>query len=182
MILGNMQTLGLYEFIFPFLLILAVAYGVLRYSLKEVLPKSAAGLVSIIIAFFAMNYSGIAGYQLSKFFSNLFGGGMIIASAILVLVVILGLLGLKIGDITTGGKNNKTTGAFVAVVIFIVFLIAVGASGSYIPSLTPLVLGTDFWTIIFFVVLLVVVLWVLGREEDKAGGGAAGGEGGGEGG
>ncbi len=175
MILGNMHTLGLFEFIFPFLLILAIAYGVLRYSLKDVLPKSAAGLVSIIIAFFVMNYSGTVGYQLSKFFSTLFGGGLIVASAILMVVIILGLLGLKIGDIVTGEKNKKVTGAFVAAVLFIVFLIAVGASGSYIPWISPITLTQDFWTIIFFIIILVVVLWVLGREEEK-GGAAEGGE------
>ncbi len=173
MILGNMQTLGLYEFIFPFLLILAIAYGVLRYSLKDILPKSAAGLVSIIIGFFVMNYSGIAGYQLSKFFSTLFGGGLIVASGILVLVIILGLLGLKIGDITTG-KGTKTTAAFVVAVLFIIFLIVVGATGSYIPGIMPITLTQDFWTIIFFVVILVIVLWVLGREEEKAEGAGEG--------
>lgn len=168
MILGNMQSLGLFEFIFPFLLILAIAYGVLRYSLKEILPKSAAGLVSIIIAFFVMNYSGTAGYQLSKFFSNLFGGGLIVASGILVLVIILGLLGLKIGELTIGEKKKPAiTWAFVAAVIFIVFLVAVGASGSYLPWISPITLTSDFWTIIFFVVVLVIVLWVLGREGEK---------------
>lgn len=178
MILGNMQSLGLFEFIFPFLLVLAIAYGVLRYSLKEILPKSAAGLVSIVIAFFVMNYSGTAGYQLSKFFSSLFGGGLIVASGILVLVIILGLLGLKIGDITTGKEKKTVTGAFVVAVIFIVFLIAVGASGSYLPWVMPITLTSDFWTIIFFIIVLVIVLWVLAREGEKAEGegGKEGGE------
>lgn len=176
MILGNMQSLGLYEFIFPFLLILAIAYGILRYSLKDVLPKSAAGLVSIIIAFFVMNYSGTAGYQLSKFFSMLFGGGLIVASGILVVIIILGLLGLKIREITTGEQKKSITWAFVAAVIFIVFLVAVGASGSYLPWISPITLGSDFWTIIFFVVVLVIVLWVLGREGEKAGEKEGGGE------
>ena len=175
-ILGNMQSLGLYEFIFPFLLILAISYGVLRYSLKEILPKSAAGLVSIIIGFFVMNYSGTAGYQLSKFFSTLFGGGLIVASGILVLVIILGLLGLKIGNITKG-EGTKTTAVFVIAVLFVVFLIVIGATGSYIPGIMPITITQDFWTIIFFVVILVIVLWVLGREEETGGAGAGEGKG-----
>lgn len=173
-ILGNMQSLGLFQFVFPFLLVLAIAYGVLTYAAKDIIPKSARGLISIIIAFFVMNYSGSVGMQIATFFSDLFGGMLIVASGILVLIIILGLLGLKISDITGGEKKSKTTAAFVAAVIFIVFLIALGAGAGIIPGLTSVTLNSEFWTIIFFIVVLVIVLWVLGREGEGAA--PAGGE------
>jgi hypothetical protein len=167
--IGNLQSLGFFQFLFPFLLILAIAYGVLRKSLGEYLGKPASGLISIIIAFFVMNYSGNVGAQIATFFSTLFGTGLIVASGILVLVILLGLLGLNIRDVTHPEKKLPiSTIAFAIAVIFIVFLMFVGAFGGTtgLPGLGAINLGSDFWTIIFFVLILVVVLWFLTREEE----------------
>lgn len=170
--IGNLQSLGFFQFLFPFLLILAISYGTLRYSLKNVLPKSAAGLISIIIAFFVMNYSGQYGIAVANFFTNLFGWGLIVASGILVVVILLGLLGLKIKeDITAKEKAPLSTIAFTVGVIFIGFLIFIGSLGAQLglPGIGTITLTSDFWTIIFFIFILVVVLWFLGREEEGEG-------------
>lgn len=166
--LGNLQQLGFFQFLFPFLLILAIAYGVLRASLKEYLPKSAAALISIIMAFFVMNYSGNVGYQIALFFSNLFGMGLVVATGILVVVILLGLLGLGVRELTAE-KPAMSTVAFGIAIIFIVFLIFVGALGGMtgIPGLGNISLGSDFWSIIFFVIILVLVLWLLTREKEE---------------
>ena len=53
----NMASLGFFQFLFPFLLALAIIYGLLTFALKDRLPKSAMALISLILAFFVMIYS-----------------------------------------------------------------------------------------------------------------------------
>ena len=70
-LLGNLNNLGFFQFLFPFLLVLAIAYGALEFGLgggkdkdKRIMPRSANALISIIIAFFVMNYSGGVGQNI----------------------------------------------------------------------------------------------------------------------
>lgn len=159
-LLGNMQQLGFFDFLFPFLLVLAISYGVLKYALKEVLPNSAIGLISIIAAFFVMNYSGSYGVAVANFFTGLFAGGLMIATGILVIIIIVGLFGIKLSEL---GKA-KTPTALALVIIFVVFLMFIGLIPA-LPGVGPITLTQDFWTIMFFVVILAIVMWALSTGE-----------------
>ncbi|UCD07217.1 MAG: hypothetical protein JSW41_05330, partial [Candidatus Aenigmatarchaeota archaeon] len=99
--LQNMQYMGFFLYLFPFLLALAIFYGVLSWSLGERLPKSARGLVSIIIAFFVMLYSSW-NVWIVTFFAEYFGAGLVLACGILVVAILLGLAGYKIEDLFKG--------------------------------------------------------------------------------
>jgi hypothetical protein len=167
--LGNLNQMGFFQFLLPFLLILAIVYGVIRFAAPEKFDKSAAGLISIIIAFFFMNYSGGAGVAVANFFTSIFGATGIILTGILVVVLLLGLMGIKFsgeGGLTTG---NKGKWIFAGAAIFIGFLVFLGAGGVMdFPTNILGVAGDDVATIVFFVVILAIALWWLGREEGSA--------------
>lgn len=169
-LLGNLNQLGFFQFLFPFLLVLAIVYGVLKFTLggskdkPGIMPSSAISLISIIVAFFAINYSGGVGTGIATFFSSLFGSGAIVATAILLVAILLGLFGIKITDITNKEKHNVGLVAVGGVVILIVFSIFVW-SGNYIPGISGLRLDSNAWTAIAFVVILVIVMWLLGKKE-----------------
>ena len=170
-LLGNLNSLGFFQFLFPFLLILAIAYGGLEFGLggggektKRIMPKSANGLIALIIAFFVMNYSGGVGTSIAVFFSQLFGQGMIVAVGILLVLLLIGLFGIRPSDLHDKPKRGIT--AIAGVVILIVFSVFVW-SGNALPGLGSFNLDNNFWTVIIFIVILVIVLWVLGRESGE---------------
>ncbi|HLD57310.1 MAG TPA: hypothetical protein VJA47_03335 [archaeon] len=171
-LLGNMQQLKFFDFLFPFLLALAIFYGVLTFALggmgddkKKILPKSAISLISLVAAFFVMNYTGTVGTGISTFFSGLFGGGLIVASVILVIIVLFGLAGFRIHDQVKG----KWIGLILGIIVLTVVMIFFGA-GNAIPGLQSLNLDSSFWTIIVFVVILIAVFAFLGHGDGAAAG------------
>ena len=179
-LLGNLNNLGFFQFILPFLLILAIIYGILASVLKDIFPQKASALISIVVAFFVMNYSGWVGVAIANFFTALFGYGMIILAGILIFFIFLGLAGIKPGDIFKfeGGKGGIGAWAFALFIIFIGFLIFIGAGGLTLINIptTGINLNQDFLIIVFFVIMLVLVMWWMGRSESAAGAGGGGGQ------
>ena len=168
-LLGNLNQMGVFQFLFPFLLILAVAYGTLNFGLgeKKILPKSANALISLIIAFFVMNYSGGVGSTISVFFSQLFGQGLIIAVGILLLMILVALFGIKPDDLTSKDKYTHPFTIVVGLLALFIFLIFAGAGN--LIGLGSLNLDNNFWTAIVFVIILAAVIWALSREPKAAG-------------
>ncbi len=173
LLLGNLKAIGAFDFLFPFLLALAIVYGVLEFALgrgqNRILPKSAIGLISLIISFFVMNYTGSIGSSISTYFSTLFGSGLIVASGILVIIILLGLMGFKISDITTAGKT-KMFGLVFGIIVLIGLALFMNSSGGNLPGVGGIYLDSGFWTLIGFIVVLVIVMWLLGREGGSSGG------------
>ena len=163
-LLGNLNQIGVFQFLLPFLLILAIVYGVLRFAVKDIFPKSITGLISIVIAFFAMNYSGATGVGIASFFTSLFGVGSIVLAGILVVIILLGIIGFKIGDVA-GGKHKGVAWIFILAIILIGLVVFSGAVDTGIVPGFSLYLGSDFWTLIIFVIVLVAAFWALSKED-----------------
>lgn len=165
-ILSNMQTMGFFQYVFPFLLSLAILYGVLKYAVGAQLGNKPISLISLILSFFVMLWAS-ANPGVVSFFAGLSGSGILIAgSGILFLLILLGLMGLKVENLF---KSEKEGGLrygkeiTILVVLFIVGVIFFGVGGQ---TLIPAVrLGTEFWTIAFFVIILALVLLLMGKEE-----------------
>lgn len=166
----NMVNLGFFQFLFPFLLALAIFYGVIRFALKDQLPNSAAGLISLILAFFVMLFAS-ANPGLVGFLQNISGVGLMVATGILFVVILLGLTGFKIKDALEGKARHIV---LLLVIIAVVLVLFFGAS---VPFLN-VTIGSDFWSIIFFIIIMAVVLWFLGRGDSNGGGGGAAAAGG----
>jgi len=164
--ISNMTNLGFFQFLFPFLLALAIFYGVMKVVLPEKMSNSAIGLIALILAFFVMLFAS-ANPGIVTFMQNLSGTALMAATGILFVIILLGLSGLSIGSIL--GKETpmgiRLFGLLIAAIVIVLFF---GAGTTYLlPSVS---VGSDFWTIVFFIVILAVVLWFLGRggEEKKA--------------
>ncbi|NIO23016.1 MAG: hypothetical protein GTN38_03250 [Candidatus Aenigmarchaeota archaeon] len=166
-LIQNMMNLEFFQFLFPFLLALAIVYGVLSWALKEQLPKSARGVISLIIAFFVMLYSSW-NYMVVSFFANISGGFLIVGSGILFIIILMGLVGLRPEDLWPGKEKGKSKWIVVLLVVFIGALIFFGAGGSWLVGIPGWAAGSDFWTIIFFVIILaIVVFWMGAEKEDR---------------
>ena len=167
-LIQNMMRLEFFQFLFPFLLALAIIYGLLRWALPKQLPKSATGVISLIIAFFVMLYSSW-NYMIIQFFANISGGFLIVGSGILFIIILMAMVGLRPEDLWPGGKPGKAKWIVVLLVVFIGALIFFGAGGYWLVGVPSWAASTDFWTIIFFVIILAIVIFWMGAEaEEKA--------------
>ena len=57
-ILGSWTQLGFFQYLFPFLLALAIMYGILKWATGDRLGKSSTALISLILSFFVMLFAG----------------------------------------------------------------------------------------------------------------------------
>jgi len=151
--LTNLTNLGFYDFMLPWLLFVAIFFGVLQN--KKTISEDAAvnGVIAIVSAFF------VAYIAHGIFFTKLFGTFGIIAAGLLLLVVALGMVGIKSEEVV----GNKTVLAMgVGALVILVFVVAGG--------LEILNISVDPDT-----TMTVFLLLIMGAGIMYIGGGAGGG-------
>ena len=147
-LVSNLNSLGFFGFLLPFIFIFAVAYGLLVKA-KYFEDQKIVGVLSLVLAFFVVGYGGPA---LANFFVNLFGLATVVLAGILVIVLFIAMTG---GDISKVASNRAVTAA-VAGVGLIVFFVSLGALGI---SVSDSVIG-----IIFVIIVLgIAILFVTGN-------------------
>ena len=165
----NMQRMGFFQYLFPFLLAFAILYGVLGYVFKTKLGNRVIALISVILSFFVMLYSA-ANPWLYVTITSLSGIWLSIAVFLLFVVVLMALAGVNLHEII-GGEKRWVKWVIVLVLLYVILSILLGASfvgygswGACMPGLTC----SELWTIIFFLVILGIVFWWVGHEGGEA--------------
>ena len=169
-ILQTADNLGFFLYLFPFLLALAIFFGILNWSVGERLQRGPTALISIILAFFVMLYSSFNTFIVS-FFANLSGAGLVIGSGILLVIIFLGLAGFKLQDVF---KEGHAKWAFVLFIIFIGILAFIGAGAGQFGLFPGFANDPQFITLIFFIVIIALAMWMMasgGKEEAAPSGG-----------
>lgn len=142
-LVANLNTLGIFGFLLPFIFTFVVVYGLLLKA-KFFEDQRIVGVLSIVVAFFTV---GFGGPLLANFFVNLFGYAAIVIAGILVVVLFIAMSG---GDVNKLFSNNKAVAIGVGAVGVIVFFIALGALGVGI--------GGEALSVVFIVILLVIAV------------------------
>ena len=163
-LIQNMSRLGFFQFLFPFLLALAIVYGLLEYALKKQIPKSARALISLIIAFFVMLYSSW-NVMIVNFFATLSGTWLVVATGMIFIVLLLAIAGFNVQEFLGDKKWGKWVLVLLLVAIGIILFF--GAGAGFLINVPGFAFSSDLWTVLFFVVILAVVLYFLGTEGDK---------------
>ncbi|MBW6452064.1 MAG: hypothetical protein K0B02_05045 [DPANN group archaeon] len=120
--MGNMQQLGVFDVLLPFLLFYAIFLGLL--SKVDFLKGGTTGkgklaeIVSLVLAFFVIAYTPF-GMTFGLYLTQLFGGSSTIIVGILAMILIAGMLGLDVSALWAGADpaKNKRTGFFVILII-----------------------------------------------------------------
>jgi len=161
--LATLVQMEFFQLLFPFLLALAIMYGVLTWALEKQIPKSARGIISIIFALFVMLYASM-NPSLYLFITALSGPWLMIASALLFVVVLLAMVGLDIKTATDKSKwsNRAIIFALLIVGIFAYFFMGFGGFNLY-----GLGVSSDMVGIVVFIIILVVVMHYLTNEGEK---------------
>jgi len=167
-IISNMSNWGFFLYLFPFLLALAIFYGVLSFAAKDQLPKSARGLISVIFAFFVMLYAS-ANPGIVQFFASLTGTGLIVATGLLFIIILLGVAGVPITHLVWGDKSNAfVKWGIILILILIGIILFTGANVGGFIQLPTWISSSEFFTVLFFIFIIAIAVWWLGNEGEAA--------------
>lgn len=146
LLVSNLNQLGFFGFLLPWLLMFAVVYGLLLKSKALGENQKIIGVVALVAAFFVVGYGGPL---VGTFFQNLFGIAAMILGGIIVIVLFVSMAG---GDITKL-VENKAILALLAGVGVIVLVVALGTFGMTINS--------DVAAAIFMVIVMAIAVYFI---------------------
>ncbi len=153
-LLGNLSRLGFYNFVFPWLFTMAIIYGILLKSKMFEGQAALNGLLSIVVAFFLVNYTPV-GFGLDAFFTRILGMGALILVVIFVVLLFMGLVGLKGEDIFKA--ENLGGGAAVALLL--------GLFGFLLFSFGGFNISADIITIVVVMIMIIFVVLFIARGK-----------------
>ena len=152
----NLTNLGFYDFVLPWMMFLAIIFGLLQ-SKKTISEDSAInGVISIVAAFF-ISYVA-RGMFYAKFF-GIFGG---VLAALLILIIALAMFGIKPEDVL--GSNKTALSIGIAIIVLMIFI----AAGAF-DNLFKVSINSDV------VMTVLILLGLLGAAAFIGGGGKSGG-------
>ncbi len=153
----NLNEMGFYGFILPWLVVFAIFYGILQKSKVLGGDKRIDGVVSLAIAFFITAYTGIGTY-----FVTLFGSASMIISAILIAVLFLAMAGFKFQEGEKEKEKVVTEVAVAAIVIAAILFFAFGGS-----AISGISLSSEAWAGIFMVIVILFALWFISGSKQQ---------------
>ena len=162
----NLQNMGFFQYLFPFLLAFAILYGIMNWVFKDKINPRVVALISVILSFFVMLYSAynVWLYTLLAEASGIWLG---MATVLLFIVVLAALAGVNIHEFLGGDKRGWLKYVVILVIIYIVIvsLLGSGMASSFLPYWLT---GSDLWTVVLVILILALVFWFVGGEGKKA--------------
>jgi len=149
-LVANLNQLGFFGFLLPWLLTFAVVFGLLSKTKALGEDLKINGVIALVVAFFVIGFGGPA---LGTFFVNLFGWGAVVLAVILVIVLFLAMTGADVTKVL--GGNVHISALLVGIGIIIVF-ITIGAFGVKI--------STDVLAAVFVIIVMGIAVMFIGNK------------------
>jgi len=166
-IIDNLNQLGFYGFVLPWLLVFGITYGILEKS--KLLNKKAAGIVSLALSFFVTAYTGIG-----SFFIGLSGVGAMVITAALIVVMFFALVTPPTPEGAEKTIYAQRFGKIEWVLFFgVVALILAWLVGG--ETLTGISLSDEAWAAILVMVVIGFAVWLIGGGKKGEGAPSGGG-------
>ncbi|MBI5061871.1 MAG: hypothetical protein HZB67_06200 [Candidatus Aenigmarchaeota archaeon] len=155
----NLNELGFYNFLLPWLFTFAIVYGLLmKANLFGEANKKVSVALAFVIAFFV---TGFAGPAMAAFFISIFGGASIFLAGILVIILFLAM----VGWVPPGDKKRGWTAA-VAILVVIGVVLFIVSTGTFA---TNIMLNETTIAAIFVIVILGLAMWFITQEKSAEG-------------
>jgi len=158
MAIGDIVTGEFFIYLFPWMLTLAIVYGILEhYKIPQ--SQSARAVISLVAAFLVLPLAP----SLAGFLTGMVGGLLVIGVGILVTLIFVEMLGYKVGK----GENifEKHPIGFGIIMILIALMVFVGAGGLELLNF-KLNIGSDLLAILFFLGAMTLGVWWMTAKED----------------
>jgi len=149
-LVSNLNAMGFYGFVLPWLLVFALVYGLIKKA--GIINDKANGLISLAVAFFVTAYSGIG-----TFFIALSGLGGMLLGALLIVVLFFAMLGFDVSK-TVEAFKGWTGILFLAVIGVIVFFTVGGG------SISGITLSSEISAAVFMVIVIALAVAFVGGE------------------
>jgi len=147
----NLNAMGFYGFVLPWLLVFALVYGLLSIvSKKTGMDSRVNGLIALAIAFFITAYSNIG-----TFFVQLFGGASMIFAAGLVIVLFLAIFGIS-------PDASKTEWVLGVIILGIILLFVIGGA-----RISGLGISNEVMALLFMVFVMIFAITFVTKGEKK---------------
>ncbi len=187
---NSLKAMGFYDFVMPWLLAFSVTFGILQTvnifkkggGTNASAPNTSVdAVISMVAAFYLTLFTPYSGF-LSSFFSKLFGGGIIVLSGVLVLLMFVGIFGLRMDSFffEGAGETRKIKG-ITYLMLIAAFVVAAGLF--YNANLGTFPLGDlsinnsgEILTFLVFFGIIGSVIWFVvheGKTSESAEGAAA---------
>lgn len=149
-LVSNLNQLGFFGFLLPWVFMFVVAYGLLVKT-KFFENTKIVGVLSLVLAFFVVGFGGPA---LADFFVNLFGYAAVIIAGILVIVLFVTMSG---GSVTKYFDNKGVAAILVGIGIIVFFI----AMGGFRVVVSDAVIGIIF----IIIVMAIAVYFIAGNSK-----------------
>ncbi len=144
----NLNQLGIFGFLLPWVLMFAITFGALMKSKVFGEDKRIMGVISLTVAFFVVGFGGPA---FGQFFVGLFGAASMVLAAILVIVLFVTMSG---GDMSKLMESKALVALIGGISLIIVFTLAGGT----------VFLSNDVIAMLFIVVIMgIAVYFIAGK-------------------
>ncbi len=148
--IGNLAKLGFFEFFLPFVLFMAIFYGVLHKSKVISEEVSVNGVIAVAMAFFVVNYTPIGLYATTIFF-----WGATIITGLLLIVMFAGVLGVSLPEFFKINESGDKGPA--KYVVAIAGLLGAGILLLLISQVTGIRIDTSFFSSDTFLTLVMLL-------------------------
>jgi len=148
-----------FVYIFPWMLTLAIVYGILEHY-KIPKSPSARAVISIVAAFCMLP----VGPTIAPFLTNMIKSLIVIVVGILVALIFVEMLGYKVGK----GENifEKYPVGFGVVLIIIAILVFVASGGLDLLNISVKIDSNMLSAIFFLIVMILGVWWMTVKEGE----------------
>ncbi|MBW6452061.1 MAG: hypothetical protein K0B02_05030 [DPANN group archaeon] len=153
-LMGILKQMGAMDILLPFLLFYAIFLGILTTKAGDVLGTKVAlkQIMAFTLSMIIVAYTPF-GYLMGDYLTMIFGGSSTVIVGLLVLILLAGMLGLKMSDLT-GGNEVLVLGSVMGFVALIWFMIG------------PLDVGFNFNNLIYLQIFetIVVIVFFMSRD------------------
>ncbi|RLJ03226.1 MAG: hypothetical protein DRP11_01370 [Candidatus Aenigmatarchaeota archaeon] len=158
-VVQNLESAGFFSYILPWLLTLAIVFGVLEhYEMPK--SKSARAVISLVAAFTVLPLGGL----IAPFLTGLVRGFIAIAAGILVAIIFVEMLGYKVSDTKNIFQEHPTE--FGIVMILIAILVFIGAGGMKLLG-WEFKVGENTLAMLFFLAVISLGVWWITAESKE---------------
>lgn len=143
----NLNQLGFFGFLLPWIFIFAVTFGALMKSKVLGEDKRITGVISLVVAFFVVGFGGPA---FGNFFVGLFGLASMLLALILVVVLFITMSG---GDMSKLMESKPLLALIAGISLVIIF--------PFFASATGINLSSEAVGLIFIVVIMGIAVYFI---------------------
>lgn len=156
------QSIGVFTYVLPFLLIFAIVYSVLSATRIFKGNNRISAIVSLAVALLALQFQVV-----SIFFAEIFPRMGVAISVILVIVILVSFF--KDPTDPSSGWVNTVLGIIVAIILIVVVSGSLGGSGMVGGLNLGFLYGLPWTTIIGIALIVGAFFWIISSTNKKQG-------------